>query len=445
MDTPICDFVNRYIARGSLRMHMPGHKGASLLGMEPWDITEISGADSLYEADGIIRESEMNASRLFGCHTFYSTEGSSLVIRAMLYLVLLYAKENGKRPMIAAGRNVHKTFLSGAALLDLEVKWLYPADEGSYLSCLIDAQSLKKQLLEASDLPAAVYLTSPDYLGNCADIAGISRVCHELGILLIVDHAHGAYRKFLPVSQHPMDLGADMCSDSAHKTLPVLTGGAYLHISHHAPRMLEEMAKSALALFGSTSPSYLILQSLDRANAYLDKGYRENLQRFCATLKRYKAKLEEIGYAFTGDEGLKLTFLTKDYGYTGTELQKILNAQNVECEFADPDHLVLMLTPENGEKQLETVYDILKYVPKRIRIDNDPPKFHRKEQVLSVREAMFSPQEKICVENSIGRVLASPSVSCPPAVPVLMCGERIDEAAVQCFRYYGINTCSVVK
>jgi len=426
-------------------MHMPGHKGNTLLGMEPWDITEICGADSLYEADGIIRESEQNASRLFGCHTFYSTEGSSLVIRAMLYLTLLYSKENGKKPLIAAGRNVHKTFLSGAALLDLDVKWLYPGDEGSYLSCLIDTEVLKKQLLEAPEMPAAVYLTSPDYLGNCADIAGIARVCHELGILLIVDHAHGAYRKFLPVSQHPMDLGADMCSDSAHKTLPVLTGGAYLHISNHAPKVLNEMAKSALALFGSTSPSYLILQSLDRANAYIDKDYRENLQRFCAALQRYKGKLEKMGYVFAGDEPLKLTFLTKCYGYTGTELQMILNTRNVECEFADPDHLVLMLTPENGEDQLEKVYNILKSVKKRTQIDVNPPKFCKKERVLSIREAMFSPQETVCIDKSMGRVLASPSVSCPPAVPVLMCGERIDETAVQCFRYYGINACSVVK
>ena len=176
MDTPICDFVNRYISKDAIRMHMPGHKGAALLGMEPWDITEISGADSLYEADGIIRESEMNASKLFGCHTFYSTEGSSLVIRAMLYLTLLYAREIGKKPLIAAGRNVHKTFLSGTALLDLDVMWLYPEEDSSYLSCLIDAKSLKKQLLAAPEMPVAVYLTSPDYLGNCADIAAIARV-----------------------------------------------------------------------------------------------------------------------------------------------------------------------------------------------------------------------------------------------------------------------------
>ena len=126
METPICDFVRKYAESEEIRLHMPGHKGKNLLGLEALDITEIDGADSLYEADGIIRQSEENASELFDCPTFYSTEGSSQCIRAMLYLAMLYGKSRGKRPLIAAARNVHKTFLSAAALLDLDVLWLMP-------------------------------------------------------------------------------------------------------------------------------------------------------------------------------------------------------------------------------------------------------------------------------------------------------------------------------
>ena len=121
MNTPICDFVNEYINKNAVRLHMPGHKGKALLGFEEFDITEISGADSLYEAEGIIKESEQNASKLFGCDTFYSTEGSSHCIRTMLYLSMLYGKEQGKSPKILAGRNAHKTFVSAAALLDINV------------------------------------------------------------------------------------------------------------------------------------------------------------------------------------------------------------------------------------------------------------------------------------------------------------------------------------
>ena len=122
-----------------MRLHMPGHKGISLLGFEDRDITEISGADSLYEANGIISQSEANASSLFGCRTLYSTEGSSQCIRAMLYLIQIFSKRHGKKPLIAAGRNAHKTFLTAAALLDLEVSWLYPKSNANYLSCKLTA------------------------------------------------------------------------------------------------------------------------------------------------------------------------------------------------------------------------------------------------------------------------------------------------------------------
>ena len=296
METPICDFVRRYAQSEALRLHMPGHKGCGFLGIEHLDITEIDGADSLYEAAGIIRLSEQNASALFGCGTFYSTEGSSQCIRAMLYLAMLEAKRRGQRPRIAAARNVHKTFLSAAALLDLDVLWLYPKEPDSYLSCKLDAQTLEEALSAADPTPTAVYLTSPDYLGNLADIRALSRVCHRHGALLLVDNAHGAYLRFLEPSRHPIDLGADLCYDSAHKTLPVLTGGAYLHISPRAPDDLTGQSKNALALFGSTSPSYLILQSLDLANAYLSQEYPELLRAFLPKVEMLKQRLSAHGY-----------------------------------------------------------------------------------------------------------------------------------------------------
>ena len=135
MKTPICDYVNQYAQSQALRLHMPGHKGAGPLGVEGLDITEISGADSLYEASGIIRESEQIASEIFGCPTFYSTEGSSQCIRAMVYLAMIWAKRQGRKPVIAAGRNAHKAFLTAAALLDADVCWLKGCGQDSYLSC----------------------------------------------------------------------------------------------------------------------------------------------------------------------------------------------------------------------------------------------------------------------------------------------------------------------
>ena len=135
---------------------------------------------------------------MFGCRTLYSTEGASQCIRGMLYLLALRAKQLGRKPLIAAGRNAHKTFLTAAALLDLQVQWLYPEDACGYLSCDLTAAQLDTYLEKAEEKPVAVYLTSPDYLGNTADIGALAQVCHKHGALLAVDNAHGAYLRFLP-------------------------------------------------------------------------------------------------------------------------------------------------------------------------------------------------------------------------------------------------------
>ena len=442
MNTPICDFVRQYAEKDALRLHMPGHKGKALLGMEQLDITEIDGADSLYEATGIIRQSEKNAGALFGSETFYSTEGCSQCIRTMLYLAVLHAKQQGRRPLIAAARNVHKSFVSAAALLDVDVLWLYPNQPDSYLSCQLDAQTLDAQLAEHK--PTAVYLTSPDYLGNVADIRAISQVCKRYDCLLLVDNAHGAYLRFLQPSMHPMDLGADICCDSAHKTLPVLTGGAYLHIGKDAPALFREQAKNALMLFGSTSPSYLILQSLDAVNAYLDDGYVEKLATFIPQAQQLKEKLTAHGYTLQGDEPLKLTVAAKAYGYTGRQLAERLLERNIVCEFSDPDFAVMMFTPETGETGLIQLEQGLLSIPKKAAIREKPPVFHSCAPVMSIRDAVLSPCETLPVDKSIGRVLAAPSVGCPPAVPIVVCGERIDEAALRSFTYYDVEQCAVV-
>ena len=143
MTTPILDFVRAYAAGSSVRAHMPGHKGVPRLGCEPFDITEIAGADALYEADGIIAKSEEHATALFGTNrTLYSTEGSSQCIRAMLFLAATRKKSPG-RARILAGRNAHKAFLYAAALLDLDVEWLWPSVMPSLFSCF----SLKTEFL----------------------------------------------------------------------------------------------------------------------------------------------------------------------------------------------------------------------------------------------------------------------------------------------------------
>lgn len=444
MTTPVCDFVRSYAAKNPLRLHMPGHKGVSLLGFEDMDITEIDGADSLYEAEGIIAESEANASALFGCDTFYSTEGSSQCIRAMLFLACM-SEENAQKPLVLAGRNAHKTFLSAAALLDFDTQWLYGENSSSYLSCDISAEYLEKAIISAVRKPAAVYITSPDYLGNTADIKSLAAVCHSHGVLLLVDNAHGAYLKFLLQSQHPVDLGADMCCDSAHKTLPVLTGGAYLHIAPSVRGKLSPLAKNALAMFGSTSPSYIIMQSLDMANKYIADGYSHKLSQCCERVDGIKKQFAEKGFELFGNEPLKITIAAKAYGYTGKELADILKEKDIVCEFSDPDFIVFMFTPETAPQQLRYFTEVICSIPRREAVKTVPPRFSRPKAAMPVRKAAFSPSEEIPVRDAVGRVLAAATVGCPPAVPVVVCGEVIDSTSVSCFEYYGTEKCRVVK
>lgn len=444
MTTPINDFLEKYSLSGTLRLHMPGHKGRCFLGPEKFDITEIKGADSLYDADGIIDLSEKNASSLFGSHTFYSAEGSSLAIRAMLYLVSLYAKERGKNTKILAGRNAHKTFISGAALLDIDVEWIFPKSSESYLSCSICSEEVDSILSEDDEI-SALYVTSPDYLGNLCDIKEISKVCKKHDVLLLVDNAHGAYLKFLPESLHPTDLGADMCCDSAHKTLPVLTGGAYLHISNDAPSHLLEKAKYALSLFGSTSPSYLIMASLDLANEYIYDGYRKRLSDFCEKMKTLKNSLCESGYSLLGDEVLKISIDAKKYGYEGAEIADILRSYGIECEFSDRDFIVFMLSAEMSDSEIEKLRNSLLSIPKKGEIAGNPPLISIPEKVLSPRDATLSKSERIEIENSEGKILASLCVSCPPAVSYIVCGEKIDKKVIELAKYYNTKFFEVVS
>ena len=444
MNTPIADYVRRYAASGTARLHMPGHKGRAFLGCEPFDITEIAGADSLYEADGIIAESEKNAASLFGsARTLYSTEGSSQCIRAMLYLCL-QARKPGTKPVIVAARNVHKAFVFACALLGFEIVWLWPQEMSSLCACRVSPEALDRTLASLNAPPAAVYITSPDYLGGMADITALARVCHARGTLLAVDNAHGAYLRFLSPSLHPMDLGADICCDSAHKTLPVLTGGAYLHIGKSAPASFAQQARQAMALFGSTSPSYLTLTSLDLCNAYLADGYAQRLDETVKRIDALKRRLTEKGWRILPGDPLKLTLDACAAGTTGTTLAQKLREHGAECEFADSEVLVLMLTPENTAEDFACLEAALGENQKQARPWPQLP-MAKGQQACSVREAMFAPHELIAAADALGRICGAPTVACPPAIPIAVSGEVITKEAITLFQHYGVDEVDVVK
>lgn len=497
MDTPIWDFVKKYAESGRERMHVPGHKGmAGPLKVEPYDISEVKGADELYMPGGIIEKSEINASSIFESGgTVYGTEGSSQCIKAMLYLAIAYRRP-GTAPLIVAARNVHSAFVHAAALIDFDVEWIVPNfDKEKTLkdyrysddieSCPVTMYGLFEKLEAYRDTPpAAVYMTSPDYLGVCQDIEELSKLCHSYDVPLLVDNAHGAYLKCM--GRHPLDLGADMCCDSAHKTLPVLTGGAYLHISKRAPEVFLGKARSAMALFGSTSPSYLTLSSLDLCNKYLTDELPGKIQEAASLSRTLKKALLKRRFDVTKSDPLRIVI----HG-ASKEISGHLSKAGIEPEYVSRDAVVLMVSPYNSEKFPALVLDALKEMgrasaggPGQSRRSGSAPScasgcpcasagrsangqapglsgYQPNDQatmldgrhifsqapskVMSIRRAIFSPSESIPVIKALGRVSNSFLSKCPPGVPIVMPGEMIDETAQRLLQYYGYEDIDVVS
>lgn len=441
MKTPIVSFLKSYQEKSPVRMHMPGHKGAGILGFEEMDLTEIYGADELFAAEGIIKESEQNASSLFGCPTYYSTQGSTLCIQTMCTILCQDAKSKGKKPKILAGRNAHRSFIHAAALLDFEIEWLY--GNSDYLSCKIHAEDLEKAIIES--LPTAVYLTNPDYLGNLLDIQSLASVCKKHNVLLAIDNAHGAYLRFLEPSLHPIDLGADLCCDSAHKTLPVLTGGAYLHLSESLNQVWKNDVKHFMEYFSSTSPSYLIMASLDAANEVLDTAFKKSLSECIQRVDGLKNTLIQHGYTILSGEPMKITISTKEFGYTGNEIANLLMECDIYPEFYDSDYIVLMPSPYNTKDDLKRLETCLCGIERKPILINKPPKLEQSKKAMNVRQALFSSSITLDVSKSLGQVCSSVTVSCPPAILPVIPGEVISESSIEVMKYYGIETVRVVK
>ncbi len=443
MNTPIYDFLQRYIDGGSVRAHMPGHKGRAPSGCGfasafPYDITEIEGADALFEAGGIIAESEKNASKLFGtAATFFSAGGSTLCIQAMLAAV---CKSGGT---FICARNAHRSVTNACILLDLTPLWLYPDyEDGSVISGNITADSVEKAILKhEGEKPQCVFITSPDYLGRLAPVKEIAEVCHRHGLPLLVDNAHGAYLAFLEENTHPIANGADLCCDSAHKTLPVLTGGAYLHAGNgkYVPEL-----KRCMALFGSTSPSYLIMASMDMCNRYLAGSFRADLAETVKRTEEFKKRFEFMTVKDT--EPLKVTFYAYTCGLRGYALAGQLRRSGVETEYADETHTVLMFSPSNTEEDFartEAAAQML-MCP---RILLRPPEFELSEpkRKMSPREAFFAEKEEIPIDDALGRTAAENVTVCPPCIPIAAAGEVIDENIIKILKIYSILKINVVK
>lgn len=434
---PLTEYLEHYRQQNTIRAHMPGHKGRTIENFPhpadifSWDITEINGADSLFEADGILLEAERRTAEIYGSGACcWSAGGSTLCIQAML------AQMRSENRTVIAARTVHRAFLNACILLGLTVRWVFPK-KGGVISgeyALQDFSDALQAAVLAGEKPC-VYVTSPDYLGNQQDIAGLAALCHAQNAPLLVDNAHGAHLAFLKDNRHPMALGADYCCDSAHKMLPALTGAAMLHCrnAENAAQMKQHMQ-----LFGSTSPSYLIMQSLESCTEYLRNRGHEDICRCAALADRLRQRLAGT-YSFVGTEPLHLTIAAD-----GHDLAAQLRRLHVECEYEDSSFLVLLLSPVMTETEFDRLYTVLQQcTPKPPKHIPDLPT--PMESACNMRTAALSAWELLPLEQAEGRICGPVQVPCPPAVPIAVSGERLTKSWLSLMQFYGLQSVAVVS
>ncbi len=440
--TPLWQAVTAYCQKNYSRYHMPGHKGRGVPGMEqvlPYDVTEVKGTDSLFEATEAIAQTEKLFSKLYHTNrSMISCGGSTLCIQAMLALV---ARPEGK---VIAGRNIHVSAVNAMALLGLNPVWVYPKpDAGTGLPGRVQPADIESALAANPDA-AAVYLTSPDYYGVLCDIAAISVICKTYNVPLLVDNAHGSHLAFLSPSLHPIAAGADLCSDSLHKTLPALTGSALLQIgnSRFAP-----IAKEKMSLFGSTSPSYLMMLSMDGLIPYLQEQAREDFARTAQFVRQAEFFAEERGFSIPKGkkDPVRISLGIAEMGYTGASFGEYLREKGIEPEYVNDSYCVLLPSPLHDEKDQQRLLHAISSCPKLTAMGQPPGMLVQPRQVISLREAMFSQREELPVEQCAGRVAAQIKSPCPPGIPIVMNGELIDENIVKILKNYGVTSLNVVK
>jgi len=384
METPFHDFLSGYAETNPERCHTPGHKGL----LNPLDITEIDGIEEP------IKKSEKNAAELFGsAYSLYSCSGSTLAVFAML------ASFAGRR--VTALRRVHRSLIDAAILLGIDIDWVF---DGENLSEKITART------------AAVFITSIDYYGRFTPVPKVS-------VPVLADNAHGAYLAFTDL--HPIKNGAAMSADSAHKTLPALTGAAYLHISNSpSDYAYYENAKAAMALLGTSSPSYLILDSLDLCNRHLAEEKKTARSAFDA-VSELKKKLGESGFILTESDFLRVTIDTNAYGYKGADFSRELIKRGITPEMSDEQYAVLLFSTITESKNTERVYGALREIPRKTPIIIEKKPVIKPQTAMPPREAYFSPKKSVKLSEAAGLICAETRVVTPPGIPLIMPGEII--------------------
>lgn len=417
-------------------MHMPGHmRNGEISGdlkalCAGIDITEIDGFDDLHHPSGILRRSMEMAEKLWKSdHTRYLVNGSTCGILSAVYAL----GAGGGR--IVCARNAHKSFYHALEITDLEPVFVQPGFDVETGACLDVSVASIKQALDQTPDAKFVFLTSPTYEGVISDIKGICGLAHKRGIPVIVDEAHGAHLSLtrdFPCGA--VEAGADIVIESVHKTLLSLTQTAVMHISGNLVSIKD--IDHALDIFETSSPSYLLMASIDSCVEILTEkkeaifsAWRENLEAFRSKAQRLKnIRIWTPHNAFCYDMS---KIILMHPALTGNALMEILrNRFSIELEAAYPRYCVAMTGAGVKKEMLDALFSALEKIDSEEFSASDfkkPAAPARTERVYSIKTALQMPFECVKLKEAAGRIAAEYAWAYPPGIPVLAPGERITE------------------
>ncbi len=433
MPTPLYDALKEYAQKNPARFHMPGHKGKflpapELAGLASIDLTELLPTGNLYEAGEPFDSAQRLWAELFGfdfCQ--FLTGGSTMGIHTGLAL----CAGPGEKALV--DRGCHRAVFNALAMLDLEPVWLErPWLDSENLIGPISPEQVEKMLDRHPDIKT-VCITSPTYAGVLSDVEAISQIVHARGGTLFVDGAHGAHLPFLGVDPFR---GADAAAVSAHKTLPAMGQSALLFVNGVDPDRVRRTA----SIFGSSSPSYPMLVSMDLARDWLLGEGRWEYRRTACRVFEFRQAFPSLKDGLSLDP-CRLTLKVKD----GPAFARVLEERGIFPEMDDGGHVVLICSAQDSDGDLYRLEGALVELRERMGDCAPIPAPPLPERVSSPRAALFAPGELRTLRDCEGEVSACQIAPYPPGVPVVAPGERITKKELAYLEKIGYNMLSEVR
>lgn len=454
MMTPLYKALLDYINSDFSRLHMPGHKGQDIYRLNNlwrFDVTEINGLDNLLYSHGAIKQTEDLYKKIYNSNqTLISTQGSTLGIQIMLTAALLAT--NRKSNKIIIDRNIHVAAINTLALLDLDPIWIF-ADQviDDFLPGLISPENIENIILKNPEAKI-VFVTSPNYFGQVLDLKSIYEVCLKYDKFLLVDNAHGAHLKFISDKMHPTDCGCSCCCDSLHKSLPTLTGAALVHCLDDR---LTFFLKKAQRLYSSTSPSYLIMLSIDRLLEYINQYLISDYYKLLPKINNLKSLAKNLDFDILNEnmDPLKFVIGPGKFNCNGNEIVKVFRDFKIEIEYCNEYWVLLMFSMQSQDKDFNRIEAALKYMSKFFNKLNKIDKKHDylKEntslflkKAMSIRDAVLSNSHKIKTIDANNKIIAESVITSPPCVPILVPGEIVSRETIDLLLDKNIDFLNVI-